>query len=322
MVAVIEAAYVLSPPEASTATVQSVGAKAATLARLTAAGIPVPGFFVVASPAFALHLRQNRIPWPPASDEVTSWEGWSTIREHIRTSPLEATLSRQILDGYGRLGQDSGHGRVAVRSSGSEEDSQSASFAGQFNSTLNVEVPTLLETVKDCWASYVSEASLQYRATHQIPVGPVPSFGVIVQIQVFSQRAGVVFTVHPLEPTRQVVYIEANFGTGESVVGGIVTPDTATFSRSTADVVDRITGTKRRMTAVSRDSPGTRVVDVEEIQRRAAVLTDFEVREISQTGLRIEELMGRPQDVEWAYDAEQLWIVQARPITGLPASGF
>jgi pyruvate,water dikinase len=76
------------------------------------------------------------------------------------------------------------------------------------------------------------------------------------------------------------------------------------------------------MTAVSRDSPGTRVVDVEEIQRRAAVLTDFEVREISQTGLRIEELMGRPQDVEWAYDAEQLWIVQARPITGLPASGF
>ncbi len=313
---------VLSQRDTSTAPLQSVGAKAAALARMAGAGIPVPGFYVVPSAAFSLHLSENRIPWPPATVGVTDSERWSTLRERIRASPVGMTLSRHVLEGYDGLCRVSGHGRVAVRSSGSEEDSRSASFAGQFSSVLNVEGSALLEAVKDCWASYVSERSLQYRAANRIPFGPFPTFGVIVQVQVFSQRAGVIFTVHPLEPGGQVAYIEANFGTGESVVGGLATPDAATVSRSGNDVVEMVTATKRRMTVASRESRGTQVVDVEDAQKNAAVLTDRDVHELFQMGLRIEQLMGGPQDIEWAYDSQQLWIVQARPITGLRGRRF
>jgi pyruvate,water dikinase len=83
-----------------------------------------------------------------------------------------------------------------------------------------------------------------------------------------------------------------------------------------------VTGTKRRMTAVSQESRGTQVVEVEEHQRNSPVLTAGEVNEIFQMGLRIEQLMEGPQDVEWAYDSQALWILQTRPITGLRGSSF
>jgi phosphoenolpyruvate synthase/pyruvate phosphate dikinase len=301
---------------------RSVGPKAATLARMAEAGIPVPGFCVVSSAAFAHHLSENGIPWPSVTDRSAEIEGWATVRERIRASPIGKTLSLQIHEAYDRLCRVSGHRRVAVRSSGSEEDSQSTSFAGQFSSLLNVEGPTVMDAVKECWASYVSEASLRYRSANRIPFGPSPDFGVIVQIQVFSQRAGVIFTVHPLEPARRDVYIEANFGTGESVVGGLATPDSVTVSRSGSHAVGMVTATKRRMTTVSEETRGSQVVEIEDSLRNSPVLSDHDIEELFRMGLRIEHLMDGPQDIEWAYDAQQLWIVQARPITGLRSSSF
>ena len=299
----------LSQRDASTATLSSVGAKAATLARLAGEGIPVPPFFVVPAAAFARHLRDNAIPWPPPADACATW------RDQVRSSPMTPTLSRQILDGFELLTQASGHHRVAVRSSGSEEDSESASFAGRFSSTLNVYGSSLLEAVKDCWASYLSDRSLHYRAAHGIAFAQTPTFGVVVQTQVFAQKAGVMFTVHPVEPAWHVVYIEANFGTGESVVGGLVTPDSVSVSRTSTEDVEMVTATKRRMTAVSLQAEGSQLLDVDESQQRSPVLTTQEARELSAMGLRIEQLMERAQDIEWAYDSQQLWIVQARPIT-------
>jgi pyruvate,water dikinase len=234
---------------------------------------------------------------------------------------VPARLARAILEEYDALCQVSGHGRVAVRSSGAEEDSQSASFAGQFSSFLNLDAAALLETVKRCWASYLSARSLAYRAATGISFRAGPTFGLIVQVQVFPQKAGVLFTVHPLHPDGAVGCIEANFGTGESVVGGLATPDTAIMSRSDADVVEVMTAAKRRMTVVSPGSLGSHIVEVADSQRRAAVLTNDEMREIFQMGLRIEELMGRAQDIEWAWDS-QLLILQARPVTGMYSGTF
>jgi len=306
---------VLSQPAATTASLASVGAKAATLARLAAQGIPVPDFSVVSSAAFARHLEESRIPWPAGG--VTDARQWTIVRERIHDSSVGTALSGQILAGYERLCQISGHDRVAARSSGSEEDSQLASFAGQFDTILNVDGSTVVASVKECWASYFSERSLEYREANCIPFGLSPTFGVIIQAQVFSQRAGVMFTVHPLDASQPVLYLEANYGTGESVVGGLATPDSVTAPRSGHGVVEIVTGTKRRMTTLSLDSRGSQIVDVEESMRRSPVLTERDVRELSQMGLHIEQLMKGPQDIEWAYDSHQLWILQARPITGL-----
>lgn len=308
---------VLSQADTSQAPLGSVGAKAATLARMAREGIPVPPFYVVPSAAFALHLSHNRIAWPPSAARLADPGASSTLRERIRASPMEAALAHRILEAHGHLCAPGGHARVAVRSSGSEEDSAPASFAGQFSSFLNLGEPALLDAVKDCWASSVSDRSLQYRAANRMPLGPSPAFGVIVQTQVLSERAGVVFTVHPLEPDRGLLYIEANFGSGESVVGGLTTPDSATLSRPDGQVVERVTATKRRMSAVSARRPGSHLVEVEAAQRNAPVLADCEVQELFRMGLRIEQLMGSPQDIEWAYDPHRLWILQARPITGL-----
>jgi pyruvate,water dikinase len=231
--------------------------------------------------------------------------------------PIDTALSREILVACDLLSEAGGPRRVAVRSSGGEEDSPTASFAGQFTSVLNLEGHAVLGAVQKCWASYVSDRSIQYRAAKGIALPGSPSFGVIVQTQVFSREAGIMFTVHPLDPGGDVGYVEANFGTGESVVGGLATPDAAVFSRSSGDIVATVTATKRRMTTASPAAMGTQVSDVGESQRRAPVLTEGQVREIAAMGMRIEELMDEPQDIEWAFDSQQLWILQTRPITAL-----
>ncbi|MGH9075041.1 MAG: PEP/pyruvate-binding domain-containing protein, partial [Acidimicrobiales bacterium] len=271
---------VLGQREVLEAPVRCVGAKAATLARLADEGVPVPAFYVVTADAFASHLARNKIVWPAPGDEADR-EKWAKMRESIAASPIEEALSRQILGAHARMCSQSGHEMVAVRSSGSEEDSKSASFAGQFSSFLNLQgTEIILDAVKDCWASYLSERSRQYRAANCIPLGPVPSFGVIVQTQVLSERAGVIFTMHPLDLAGGSLYIEANFGTGESIVGGLVTPDSATVSR--LGVVETFTATKRRMTQLSLESHGTEVVEVQGPRRDAPVLSEVEVRELSR----------------------------------------
>jgi phosphoenolpyruvate synthase/pyruvate phosphate dikinase len=308
---------VLDQQESRTAPVGSVGAKAATLARLANEGIPVPEFFVVPSLALSAHLEANGIAWPGPRDAAVE-----ELREELRAAPIPTTVSTPVLDAYDRLCVTSGHPTVAVRSSGAEEDSAGASFAGQFASVLGVQGhEALLEALKECWASYLSPKSLRYRAQRGFVIGPEPHLAVIIQVQVFSMKSGVLFTVHPLEPRSDTACIEANFGTGDSVAGGLATPDTLTISRSDGEVVEAHIGTKHRMTSVSSEK-GTAVVEVEDSKTTTAVLTDAEARELLRLGLRIEQLLGGPQDIEWAYDAAgRLWILQARPITALSSNG-
>lgn len=308
--------------ESCTAPLGLVGAKAATLARLAHEGIPVPEFFVVPSTALSLHLAANGITWPGSADVAGEDGPFLRLGDELRAGPVPPTVSSPVLDAYDRLCLTSGHPTVAVRSSGGEEDSAAASFAGQFASILGVQGHVaLLKALKECWASYLTPKSLVYRAQRGIDVGPEPRFAVIVQAQVFSRKSGVLFTVHPLEPRGGTACIEANFGTGDSVAGGLATPDTVTVSRSSGDVVEAHIATKRRMTSVSPESEGTALLEVDDHRSTAAVLTDVESRELLRLGLRIERLLGAPQDIEWAYDDEHLWILQARPITALSLNG-
>jgi pyruvate,water dikinase len=308
--------------EAVEAPPATVGAKAATLARLAAHGFPVPEFFVVASQALALHLRQNGIPWPRNAQMPEALKAAERVRRAIVAAPVPEAVSGPLIRAYERLTALGAERRVAVRSSAAEEDSATASFAGQFTSVINVEGPeAVLEALKQCWASCLSEGSMRYRAALGLQLSEAPAFGVLVQTLVDARRAGVLFTVHPLQPDGGVAYLEANFGTGESVVGGLTTPDAVTISRESGEVVAETIATKRRMTSVTQGTPGTVLVDVEEARRREPVLGQVQVRRIWETGIRIEQLLGSPQDIEWACDAHRLWILQARPVTGAGARG-
>jgi pyruvate,water dikinase len=313
---------VLDGQDSRKAPLGSVGAKAATLARLAHEGIPVPEFFVVPSTALSLHFEANGIAWPGSWVESGESERLLGLAEEWRAAPMPATVSRPVVDAYDRLCLTSRQPTVAVRSSGAEEDSAAASFAGQFASVLGVHGHgALLDALKECWASYLSPKSLQYRAERGIDLGAEPHLAVIVQVQIFSRKSGVLFTVHPLEPGSGTACVEANFGTGDSVAGGLATPDTLAVSRTDGGVVEAHLGTKRRMTSVSPESKGSALVAVDDHSRSSGVLTDDEVQELLQLGLRIEQLLGGPQDIEWAYDDGRLWILQARPITALSPHG-
>ena len=299
---------VLDSPDIGTGRI--AGAKAATLARLAAADIPVPEFFVVTSPAFAEHLLANGLQWPPTGSP-------ESLRDQILQAPLPEPVAHAIDSALARLAGPEKGSKVAVRSSGAEEDSAQSSFAGQFASLLAVDPDGIFDAVKQCWASYLSESSIAYRRSRGLSLGAEPGLAVMVQSQVFSRAAGVLFTIHPMEPAGDTAYLEANFGTGESVAASLATPDAMTISRSTGKVVRKRVGSKRRMTTVSPGSSGTRVVEVDESMRRTAVLSDDEAESVYRAGRRIEELLGSPQDVEWALDSDQLWILQSRPITVL-----
>ncbi|MGH2717616.1 MAG: PEP/pyruvate-binding domain-containing protein [Actinomycetota bacterium] len=309
--AVLSGASVAAAPRAE------VGGKAANLAAMAASGLPVPPFFVVTSPAFTQHVAANAIPWPDL--DQAAWV--AATRQRIRTDPVPGTVATEVTAAYLRLVTDSGREAVAVRSSAAVEDGSSASFAGQFSSVLNVSGEVaVLAALRECWASSLSDRSLAYRSTAAAPAGgPLPAeagFAVVIQTQIDARSAGVLFTVHPVDPDSGTAYLEANFGTGESVVGGLVTPDGLTLSREGGGVVDAFVARKRRMTTLA----GGRevLVDVDPSCQEAPVLTDDQAAAVLALGLQVETLFGVPQDVEWAYDDQALWLLQARPITTLP----
>ncbi|MEX0791477.1 MAG: PEP/pyruvate-binding domain-containing protein [Actinomycetota bacterium] len=291
-----------------------MGGKAASLARLAAAGAPVPDFFVVTTRAFEHHLSHNGLDWP-ASDDPDPIE---ELAGRIARAPMPGVIHESISNACRALMRAGVQPAVAVRSSGAAEDSGPASFAGQFATVLGVSGGDVERAVCRCWASSLSKGSLAYRRSRGIPLGAGPSFAVVVQTQVIADKAGVLFTRHPLEPAGDSAYLEANFGTGESVVGGMVTPDSISVSRSTGRVAGSRIGSKKRMTVVSENEQGSRVIVTDPGLRGAAVLSNTEAELVVELGLRIEERMGQPQDIEWAFDGSGLWILQARPQTGLP----
>lgn len=289
-----------------------MGGKAASLARLVAAGIPVPDFFVVTSAAFEHHLAINSLIWPASDDPETIEQ----LAGRIQKAPMPGVVHEALIRAYEAQMRANVEIFVAVRSSGAGEDSGPASFAGQFSTTLNIQRGRLKRAVQECWASALSAGSLAYRRRRKLLLGPGPAFAVVVQIQIFSEKAGVLFTRHPLEPEGGTAYVEANFGTGESVVGAMVTPDSYTLSRPTGKVVESRIGSKKRMTVVSSSRQGSRTIETDPGLRRQPSLSAAEAEQVLAVGLRIEELMGQPQDIEWAFDERQLWILQARPQTG------
>lgn len=277
-----------------------------------AAGIPVPDFFVVTSAAFEHHLAINRLLWPASDDPETIEQ----LAARIAKASMPGVVHDSLLRAYQAQMRANVEMFVAVRSSGATEDSGPDSFAGQFSTTLNIQAGRLKRAVQECWASSLSASSLAYRKRRKLLLGPGPAFAVVVQIQVFSEKAGVLFTRHPLEPNGDVAYVEANFGTGESVVGGMVTPDSYTLTRSTGKVVEARIGSKKRMTVVSSDEQGSRVIETAPDMSARPSLSAAEAEQVLAMGLKIEEHMGHPEDIEWAFDKHQLWILQARPQTG------
>ncbi|MCX2727984.1 PEP/pyruvate-binding domain-containing protein [Thermomicrobium sp. 4228-Ro] len=302
--------------------VAQAGGKGASLARLAAAGLPVPPGFVVTSAAFATFLAETGLAATIRSllQQVDPNErrvleaAAAELRRAILTAPLPIELDAAIAGAYAELG----HGEpiaVAVRSSAVAEDSQQASFAGQQETFLDVRgVDAVLDRVRACWASFFSPRALFYRARK----GSLDDLAVAVVVQelVEPEKAGVLFTVDPVQRRRDVLVIEAVFGFGEALVSGEVTPDHYEIERTSGRLLRAIVPVKRSMTVRAEDGGLTERAVPDELQR-ARVLDDRELATLRELAEQVEAFFGSPQDVEWAIARSELFVLQSRPITTL-----
>lgn len=290
------------------------GGKGASLGRMRSAGMPVPPGFVVTASGLIDTLEAHGVldevkRLVLTFSETDGREVAARLQRIVHDAPPKAGLAADIAAAYGELGNDA---FVAVRSSACAEDGEAASFAGQQETFLNVSgIGEVLQMVTRCWASFFSERALFYRQTK----GSLTDLGmaVVVQRQLSSDKSGVMFTTDPIRRRRDQLVIEAVYGLGEALVSGMVTPDNYLARRDGRLKKARIGRQDRKI--VRDPSSGTVEVEVEEEAATARVLDDGEIARLVEIGLELESAFGSPQDIEWAYEDGELYVLQSRPIT-------
>lgn len=299
--------------------IPSVGGKGASLGEMASIGLPVPKAFVVTAQAFRRFLietgLENRLyscfDGLDVEDSAALEEAAGKAMKLVLEAEMPKRISEDILRAYHRLAPEPMI--VAVRSSATAEDLPDASFAGQQETFLNIRGnEDLLEAVQKCWASLYGARAIYYRSKQGFDDRSV-NIAVVVQQLVHSEKAGVMFTSHPVSGEPMTI-IEGSWGLGEAVVSGAVTPDKYVFDRRTEKVVDRMIQQKK-VEIVSDGSKGTRLVEVSPSRQMGTVLSDEEVTRLAKFGVIAESHYGVPQDVEWAIVGKELFILQSRPIT-------
>ncbi|HWV85110.1 MAG TPA: cytochrome P450 [Capillimicrobium sp.] len=295
-----------------------VGGKAASLASLTRAGLPVPDGFVVTTAAFDAALggvaaerlaREARALRDAPLAELE--RGAAELRELIQRAPLPDGLEDAIRAAYARLGDDA---PVAVRSSATAEDSADTSFAGQQDTYLwVVGADAVVEHLRRCWSSLYSARSLAYRRDHGVDEGV--RMAVVVQRMVDADVAGVAMTVNPTTGDRSTIVIDASFGLGEAVVSGTVTPDHFVVDKVMLEVVEQRIGPKHVEVVADPAGAGTVEREVAPERQGQPALTGDQVRAVAELAKRAERHYGCPQDVEWALHGGEVLLLQSRPET-------
>lgn len=310
------------PLEAAEATLDLVGGKGASLARMTAAGLPVPGAFLVTTAAYRRFVDSNDLQ--KAILEAASGAPIDGLRALERPSAaIQACFERAAMPeeiataigrAYGILAED--EPAVAVRSSATAEDLPGASFAGQQDTYLNVTgVAAVMEAVRRCWASLWTARAIGYRLRSDINQRSV-EMAVVVQRMVPAEVAGVCFTANPTTGDRNELVINASYGLGEAVVSGRVTPDSFVLERPGLTLREAVVGEKKVM-IVPADGQGTIARAVDADRRDKLTMSKQLLHELGKLAFQIEQVAGGvPQDIEWALAGGRFWLLQARPMTG------
>jgi pyruvate,water dikinase len=309
-----------------------VGGKVANLGEMLRAGIPVPPGFAVTAQAYKKFITEMNIAekiYKTIEETVTDInvaqqfeEASKKVRKIIESTPIPREIEEAIEKSYKKLSKRTKSTRVfvAVRSSATAEDLPGASFAGQQETYLNVRGDReLVQKTIRCWSSLFTPRAIYYRTQKGFKHEQV-LISVGVQKMVDAKTAGVTFTINPVTGEQNQIVIEANWGLGESVVSGAVTPDNYVVDKKTLKIIDKKIG-KKVIEYVPDPKTGKTIhVDVPAERQKQPCLTDEEIVKLTELAKRIEEHYGQPQDIEWAIERnlpfpENLLIVQSRPET-------
>jgi pyruvate,water dikinase len=306
----------LDSPQAA---LEQVGGKGASLARMAAAGLPVPAGFHITTHAYRRFLEENNLgerilaEVAGVNEHNTPEETSARIGSLVEAGTMPGEIAAAIRQRYEELGADM---PVAVRSSATAEDLPEMSFAGQLETYLNVRGgDAVIDAVKRCWASLWTGRAIDYRQRQGIRSEDI-GIAVVVQQLVPAQAAGVAFTANPVTGSREELMINAAWGLGEAIVSGRVTPDTIVIDKQSGAIASQQIADKELMT--TRLPEGTREEPVPDNKRQQAALAPGQAAELARLGTRIEQLYSQPMDIEWAMSDGRIYILQARPVTALP----
>ena len=288
--------------------VDEVGGKAASLIRLTSGGFDVPTGMTLTTDFFG--------DWVQQLETSSEWQAVTSLLEGFASTQIDLQQRTQLGDACERVKSlasllqftdlqrqyieqietNLGAGLMAVRSSSPEEDLIGSSFAGLYETVLSVTVPDLQTAIRTCFYSCLDSRVLLYKLEMNFD-SFTPAIAVIVQKQVVSNTSGVAFSLNPLTNDYDELLINASWGLGEALVSGDITPDTIVVNKVTDAVIEHRTG----------DKGGDRSTE--------KCLDDTQINQIASIVKKIETFYGMPMDVEWAFDGQQLHVLQARPIT-------
>lgn len=305
--------------------VREVGGKGKGLAEMTQADLPVPPGFTVGASAYRAFLDADGLRGRVAEElarldrtEHGAFERASRrIEGLLAAQPLPDAVAADIARAYEELCERVGVAdlAVAVRSSATAEDSSADSFAGEFETWVDITgVDQVLAHVHRCYTSVYAERVLHYALERDISLDGV-EMAVVVQKVVRARAAGVMFTLDPITGDRSRIVLESSWGLGLAVVGGEVTPDRYIVSKVGLTLQERVLGDKR---VEYLDGHGA--VEVEEERQREFCLRDEEALALATLGKRLEKTHRAPQDIEFAVDTdlpegENLLLLQCRPET-------
>jgi len=276
-----------------------VGGKAAHLGEMIRAGLPVPEGFVLCTDSYRRFTSFNKIDAKieelvkkHGNDIFKAGKGSKELSDRIKTLFEEGELPEDLIDEINWQYEKIGSPEVVVRSSATQEDSPTASCAGQYDSFLNVkDVEQLHKYIKQCWASLWNTRALSYRLTQKID-DPGPAHAVVVQKLIQAEKSGILFTANPINNRRDQMLINSSWGLGEAQVSGDVTPE---------------------QIIVRKHNEAGLQTELQEISS----LDQRDVLELVELGTKAEAHFTLPQDIEWAYSDSQFSLVQSRPITTL-----
>jgi pyruvate,water dikinase len=319
--------------------VASVGGKNSSLgemiARLSALHVEVPGGFATTADAYREFLAQDglaarikaELDALDVDDVARLSETGALIRGWVLDTPFPAGLEREIVQGYLQMCEGRGDVSVAVRSSATAEDLPEASFAGQQETLLNVRGgANVVKAVHEVFASLFNDRAIAYRVHQGFDHSQVAlSAGIQHMVRSDLGASGVMFTLDTDSGFRDVVFITASWGLGETVVQGAVNPDEfyvykPALEKGHHPILRRTLGGKAiKMTYAPPEQAGKRVltVDVPETDRMRFCLSDEDIMSLARQAVVIEKHYGCPMDIEWGKDGEtgRIYILQARPET-------
>ena len=307
-------------PLSSSHDLSLVGGKAFGLCRLIEAGFPVPSGLCITTAAYTEHLHNSGF------QDQDEWCRIIGLSEPERLSALAAyrprinqiEISQLTTDCLAAL-QALGHPPAilwAVRSSATTEDASDASSAGLYRTHLGLTLPEFACAIKDLWASLWEMRVVSYLTRQSLGMIP-PRMAIVIQPMIDAQAAGVAYSIHPVSGRRSEVMINAIPGLAAPLVDGTVIPDQYVVEvpgeGKPVQIRTRLLASKTECLRVS--NAGLHRASLEETAQSRSSLTDRQLVSLAETTKEIEQALGQPIDIEWAFDSRQLWVLQARPIT-------